>query len=96
MNVKAVGTGPQRFSQSKIRQQKGQKTYGYARTVPGSLIMKVKGLELKALGILVSELTDEQLNNYVKAIVGFERIVGRYPDYFEEKDIISQAKRELL
>lgn len=52
------------------------------------------GLKVEGLGSLVSELTDNQMIVYLVRVKQFCKIIGRYPDYFEERDIIKQAKRE--
>lgn len=43
---------------------------------------------------MVTELTEKQMTRYLKSIKEFVRIIGRYPDYFEERDIIKQARKE--
>lgn len=52
------------------------------------------GLKLEGLGTMVSELSESQMESYLERIKAFVHIIGRYPDYFEERDIIKQAKRE--
>ena len=54
------------------------------------------GLSVEGLGSMVMELNDCQMERYLKAIKDFMKIIGRYPDYFEERDIIKQAKKEKL
>lgn len=51
-------------------------------------------IKVQPLGELVSQLNDEQLERYIVRLAQFRLIVGRSPDYFEEKDIIRQVKRE--
>ena len=51
-------------------------------------------LSVEGLGSLVTELTDSQMMRYLKNIKDFIRIIGRYPDYFEERDILKNAKKE--
>lgn len=52
------------------------------------------GLRVEGLGSMVTELTEKQMTRYLKSIKEFVRIIGRYPDYFEERDIIKQARKE--
>lgn len=52
------------------------------------------GLRVEGLGSMVTELTEKQMTRYLKSIKEFVRIIGRYPDYFEERDIIRQARKE--
>lgn len=52
------------------------------------------GMSLEGLGSLVSDLSDTQMMKYLERIKQFNKIIGRYPDYFEERDIIIQAKKE--
>ena len=52
------------------------------------------GLRVEGLGTLVSELTESQMTSYLGKIKQFCKIIGRYPDYFEERDIIRQTKKE--
>lgn len=51
-------------------------------------------LSVEGLGSLVTELTESQMMRYLKSIKDFIKIIGRYPDYFEEKDILKQARKE--
>jgi hypothetical protein len=51
-------------------------------------------MSVEGLGSLVTELTENQMMRYLKSIKGFIKIIGRYPDYFEERDIIKNAKKE--
>ena len=52
------------------------------------------GLRVEGLGSMVTELNESQMVKYLKSIKEFVRIIGRYPDYFEEKEIIKQARKE--
>lgn len=52
------------------------------------------GMSVEGLGSLVSDLSDTQMMKYLERIKQFTKIIGRYPDYFEERDIIKQAKKE--
>lgn len=49
---------------------------------------------MEGLGAMVTELTDKQMTKYLQSIKDFVKIIGRYPDYFEERDIIKQARKE--
>ena len=51
-------------------------------------------IKVKPLGELVSEMSDEQLERYIIRLAQFRLICGRSPDYFEERDIIEQVKKE--
>lgn len=51
------------------------------------------GLCVEGLGSMVMELSENQMESYLKRIKDFVRIIGRYPDYFEERDIIKQVRR---
>ena len=52
------------------------------------------GMSVEGLGSLASDLSDTQMMKYLERIKQFTKIIGRYPDYFEERDIIKQAKKE--
>lgn len=52
------------------------------------------GLRVEGLGSMVTELNESQMVKYLKSIKEFVKIIGRYPDYFEEKEIIKQARKE--
>ncbi len=52
------------------------------------------GMSVEGLGSMVMELSESQMVKYLKNIKDFVKIIGRYPDYFEERDIIKQAKKE--
>ena len=52
------------------------------------------GLKLEGLGSMVAELTDEELELYLFKEMQFRIILGRFPDYFEERDIIKQVRKE--
>lgn len=52
------------------------------------------GVKLEGLGSMVMELTDGQMVKYLRNTQIFEDLIGRYPDYFEERDIIRQVKSE--
>lgn len=52
------------------------------------------GMSVEGLGSMVMELSESQMLKYLKNIKDFVKIIGRYPDYFEERDIIKQAKKE--
>ena len=52
------------------------------------------GLALEGLGSLVLELDDSQMKSYLRKIKIFTKIVGRYPDYFEERAIIKNVRKE--
>lgn len=52
------------------------------------------GMSVEGLGSMVMELSESQMVKYLKSIKDFVKIIGRYPDYFEERDIIKQAKKE--
>ena len=51
-------------------------------------------LKVRPLGEMVYKMTDEQLERYIVRLAQFRLIVGRAPDYFEERDIIEQVERE--
>lgn len=51
------------------------------------------GLSVEGLGSMVMELSENQMESYLKRIKDFVHIIGRYPDYFEERDIIKQVRR---
>ena len=51
-----------------------------------------KRVHIQKLGVLVSDMTDEQLDNYLRECITFELIAGRAPDYFEELSMIARAK----
>ena len=52
------------------------------------------GMSVEGLGSLISDMSESQMVKYLKAIKDFTKLIGRYPDYFEERDIIKQVKRE--
>ena len=52
------------------------------------------GVKLEGLGSMVMELTDGQMMKYLQNTQIFENLIGRYPDYFEERDIIRHIKSE--
>lgn len=56
--------------------------------------MRNWGLNLEGLGSLVMELNENQMMSYLIKIKIFTQIIGRYPDYFEEKAIIKNVKKE--
>lgn len=53
-----------------------------------------KRVQIEKLGCLVADMTDEQLENYMRECIMFELIAGRAPDYFEERDIIRKVKKQ--
>lgn len=52
-----------------------------------------KSVKIEKLGCLVADMTDEQLENYMRECIVFEILSGRAPDYFEERDIIRRVKK---
>ncbi len=50
-------------------------------------------MSVEGLGSLVLELTECQMKKYLNGIKDFVKLIGRYPDYFEERDLIKQAKK---
>ena len=51
-------------------------------------------VKVKSLGEIVSLLTEEQMERYIVRLSQFRNMLGRAPDYFEERDIIEQVKKE--
>ena len=56
--------------------------------------MRNWGLQLEGLGSMVMDLNESQMMSYLRKIKIFVKIIGRYPDYFEEKAIIKNVKKE--
>ena len=51
------------------------------------------GMSVEGLGSLISDMSESQMVKYLRAIKDFTHLIGRYPDYFEERDIIKQVKK---